>query len=158
MATESAVETVTTDDEWVAEPHDADHEHAEHPSDTKYIWIAIILAILTAFEVATYWFEDQFNWGPILIALMLVKGVIVAGYFMHLKFDDNLLRNIFIAGFVLAVGVYVTALTTFTFWEQSGIPEEFPENVRSTPFVAEEDADAEGESAEDGDAAGEEGE
>ena len=32
--------------------------HKEHPSPTKYVQIAIVLAILTAIEVALYYTED----------------------------------------------------------------------------------------------------
>ena len=37
---------------------DAGDEH-DHPSDNKYIQIAIILAVITALEVATYFFEGM---------------------------------------------------------------------------------------------------
>lgn len=126
-----STETLSTD-------HAGDEDHHDHPSDAQYVKIAIILAVLTAIEVATYWFEDSFNWGPILVLLMVVKGIIVAGYFMHLKFDDKLLTRIFVAGFILACAVYVIALSAFRFWDNSGLRDDYGENVRSTPYVANE--------------------
>jgi cytochrome c oxidase subunit 4 len=44
---------------------------------------------------------------------MAIKFVIIAAFFMHLKFDSKILTRVFYAGLFLAVGVYVAALTTF---------------------------------------------
>ena len=94
-----------------------DEEH-DHPSDRKYVNIAIILAVITAAEVVTFYVEDELGslLAPILIVMMIVKFAIVAAYFMHLKFDSNLLTRVFVAGIVLAVAVYIAAMTTFHFW------------------------------------------
>ncbi|CAN5838146.1 hypothetical protein BH24ACT3_BH24ACT3_02130 [soil metagenome] len=95
----------------------SDVEH-EHPSDGKYVQIALILAVLTGFEVATYYVEDQLGPAliPILMVMMVVKFVIVGAWFMHLRFDSKLLTRLFYAGLILAVVVYVAALATFGFW------------------------------------------
>lgn len=89
------------------------------PSDGHYIKIAIALAVITAIEVA--W--SYLPWGDgtaIVIAevgglllMMAVKFVIVASHFMHLKFDDKILTRVFYAGLILAIGVYLAALSTF---------------------------------------------
>ena len=96
----------------------ADHvdEHADHPSDARYIQIALILAAITAAEVATYYVDIGSLLGPILLVMMTVKFSIVAMYFMHLKFDDALFTKVFTSGIVLAVGVYIIALTTFHYF------------------------------------------
>jgi len=133
---------------------EADH-HDEHPSDAKYVKIAIILAVLTALEVATYFFEDSFNWGPILVIMMFVKGIIVAGYFMHLKFENRLLTRVFVSGFVLACFVYIIALSAFAFWTNSGLRDDYGVNARPVPYV---DPDAIPESAESEEIDGERGE
>jgi cytochrome c oxidase subunit 4 len=93
------------------------NQHHAHPSDGQYIVIALILAAITAAEVATY-YVDFFNehFAFLLIALlpmMIVKFGIVAAFFMHLRFDNPLLRRIFVGGLILAVFVYMIALTTF---------------------------------------------
>jgi cytochrome c oxidase subunit 4 len=90
-----------------------------HPSDLKYIKIALILGVLTAIEVATYWWEDA-NTGAliaVLFPIMIGKFAIVAGYFMHLKFDSPLFTRMFVAGLAFAVVVYCIMLTAFRFWE-----------------------------------------
>lgn len=96
----------------------AEHEAAhDHPSDLKYVKIALILAALTLIEVLTYTFDMT---GGALLAvlfpLMIIKFAIVAGYFMHLKFDSKLFTTMFVAGLAFAVVVYCVMLTAFRFW------------------------------------------
>ena len=100
--------------------HDEEHAH-EHPSDWVYVKIALLLGALTALEVFTY-FDSVHNMGRntlflVLIVLMVIKFVLVAGYFMHLKFDSPLFTNLFTAGLILAMAVYLVALTAFRIWD-----------------------------------------
>ena len=100
-----------------ADGHD---EHHEHPSDRQYVKIALILGGLTALEVATY-FESVHHLGDaalyvLLVVLMVLKFIYVVAWFMHLKFDSVILRRIFVAGVVLALGVYLVMLTAFRIW------------------------------------------
>ena len=96
-------------------------EHAEgghaHPTDAQYVLIAGILAVITAAEVATYYI-DFFKKNFIatvaaLIPMMAVKFAMVAAFFMHLRFDNKLLRRVFITGILLAIFVYMIVLFTF---------------------------------------------
>ena len=48
--------------------------------------------------------------------LMVVKFIIVASVFMHLKFDKKILSVAFYSGLLLATGVYLAILTAFRFW------------------------------------------
>ena len=105
------------DPEAHADEHDAGHEH---PSDRQYVKIALILGGLTALEVFTY-FESVHTLGDaalyvILVVLMVLKFVYVVAWFMHLKFDSVLFKRIFVAGIVLALGVYLVMLTAFRIW------------------------------------------
>ncbi|HXH56658.1 cytochrome C oxidase subunit IV family protein [Iamia sp.] len=92
-------------------PHAGDHEHT---SDGVYIKIAALLAVFTAAEVAWPYLIDD---GPLLmwplLVVMAIKFVVIASYFMHLKFDSKVLTRVFYTGLVLAVSVYVAALLTF---------------------------------------------
>ncbi len=110
---ETVAETVAPE----ASDHDAG-EH-EHPSDWDYIKIALILAVITAVEVFTY-FESVLDWGdaliPSLMVMMVIKFWLVATWFMHLKFDNPIFGRLFVAGLVLATGVYVITLAVFEFW------------------------------------------
>ena len=104
---------MTTTHDVAHEAHDAEHDH---PSDRTYMGIALILGLITAAEVATYYINIGSLLAPVLLVLMAVKFSIVAGWFMHLKFDSNLFTRVFVAGIVLAVAVYIVALSTFHYF------------------------------------------
>lgn len=95
-------------------------EHAhDHPSEFQYVKIAIFLGIVTALEVVVVYIESLTNLiVPILSAMMIVKFVAVAGYFMHLKFDSKIFRRFFVLGIILAMAIYGVVLWTFTFAER----------------------------------------
>lgn len=99
------------------EAHHATHEHA-HPSDRQYVIIAAILGVITAFEVATYFWEDASTTALVLtlFPMMTAKFAIVCGYFMHLRYDNPLFRRVFVFGLVLAVAVYCAALGSLQFF------------------------------------------
>jgi cytochrome c oxidase subunit 4 len=87
-------------------------EHDDHPSDAKYIQIALILGAITAAEVAASYIDIGKLFVPALVIMMTAKFAIVALFFMHLKFDNNLLTRVFVSGIVLAIGVYIAFLTS----------------------------------------------
>jgi cytochrome c oxidase subunit 4 len=117
--------TATHDTPPLGSAQQADHDHSldghaehVHPSDLKYIKIAIILALITAAEVAIYYVEmDDRLLIALLMPMMIAKFAIVAGYFMHLKFDSPLFTKMFVAGLAFAVGVYAVMLVTFQVWK-----------------------------------------
>jgi len=94
--------------------HDTEHDH---PTDARYIRVAIILGVVTALEVATYFFDIP---GavliPALLAMMVFKFFYVAAWFMHLRFDSPMFTKFFVTGLVLATAVYCITLTVFEFW------------------------------------------
>lgn len=98
---------------------DADHDHGhDHGlSDFGYIKIAIILAVLTAIEVATYFVDFGVLEVPSLLILMVVKFQIVVSYFMHLKFDNKVFTWLFVGGLVLALAVFAAMGTSMLFWQ-----------------------------------------
>ena len=98
-------------------PEEEGGTHHDHPGEAKYIKIALILAAITAVEVAfSYWEAVEGILAPSLIAMSIVKFVIVVGYFMHLKFDSRLFRRLFVAGIALAIFCFTVMLTTFQVW------------------------------------------
>lgn len=118
-----------TDDSHSNEAVDT-HEH-DHPSDRSYVMIALILAALTAVEIVLFVLEEDLPRGFVklaLIGLMIVKFWIVGAYFMHLKFDNIVLTQLFVFGLVLAVVVYFIMLSAFefSFWndglDDPGLP------------------------------------
>jgi cytochrome c oxidase subunit 4 len=92
-------------------PEPGSEEH--YPSEWQYIKIALILFAITMAEVAVYYIsglEDVLV--PILLSMAIVKFALVALYFMHLRFDSKLFRRLFVTGIILAIAVYLIALSS----------------------------------------------
>lgn len=94
------------------EDHTVHGEH-DHPSEKKYWMIAVILAIITAVEVALSYVDLGNANAPLLLIGMVMKFFIVASYFMHLKFDSRVTRRLFISGLSLAVFCYLAMFMAF---------------------------------------------
>ncbi len=95
--------------EHVVDPHMPDH-----PSPRKYVNVAIILAIVTAAEVAVYYVTALGDLlVPILAVMAFVKFVMVAAYFMHLRFDSHIFRRLFVTGLILAFFVFGVVMALF---------------------------------------------
>ncbi|MGI8874835.1 MAG: cytochrome C oxidase subunit IV family protein [Egibacteraceae bacterium] len=91
--------------------HDAEHGHGNHPSPGQYVEIGVILAVVTAVEVALFFADiPRQVTVPSLLALTAVKFVLVALWFMHLRFDAKLLRRLFYGGLALAAVIYSVVL------------------------------------------------
>ena len=89
----------------------------DHPGEAQYIKIAMILAAITALEVAfSYWDAVEGILAPTLIFMSIIKFSMVVAFFMHLRFDSRLFRRLFIAGIGLAIFCYTVVLTTFHVW------------------------------------------
>jgi cytochrome c oxidase subunit 4 len=91
------------------------HEHHQaHPSPRAYVWVAILLAIVTSAEVAIYYL-DLPNWVLVagLAVFALIKFAYVARWFMHLKFDERVFRMLFFTGLVFALVLFTIVLSLF---------------------------------------------
>jgi cytochrome c oxidase subunit 4 len=84
-------------------------EHA-HPGPRQYVMVGVILAIVTAAEVATFYLHvPLLILIPVLLVLAAIKFSLVVMFFMHLKFDPRLFTWLFLFGLVLA-GAILTAM------------------------------------------------
>jgi cytochrome c oxidase subunit IV len=97
--------------------HAAAHVDSAHKPNSFYIKVAAALGLITAVEVGLYYLNIGKLFMPALLILMAVKFVSVVSLFMHLKFDHKLFSWLFYSGLFLAVGVYITALLTFRFFD-----------------------------------------
>lgn len=88
-------------------------EHDDHPSEKKYWTIALILGVITAFEVSLTYIDLGNAVAPLLLIGMVMKFFIVASYFMHLKFDSKMARRLFISGLSLALFCYLAVFMMF---------------------------------------------
>jgi cytochrome c oxidase subunit IV len=96
----------------VADPYERARE--KHPSAKEYIRIGVILAVLTALEVASYYVDTSTSiLIPTLFALAIVKFVLVVLWFMHLRFDDRRYARFFVMGLAGAVTLYLVVLISF---------------------------------------------
>ena len=90
-------------------------EHT-HPGPFQYVFIAVVLCILTALEVGLYYLEGDVNNTLLISWLWILAGVkffLVCAWYMHMKMDPPFFRRIFVVGIVLATFVYGAALLTF---------------------------------------------
>lgn len=121
-----STETTTADAD---ETHGHDEGHSHGGSDKQYFQIFWVLVVLTALEVSTEWWDEWFGEGSrpiavfVLLALMTIKFFLVALYFMHLKWDSPILKRTFYFGMIVALAVYLIAMTSMNFWTDSGTTE-----------------------------------
>jgi cytochrome c oxidase subunit IV len=99
-----------------AHGHDA-HGHGEgqpHATWQAYALIGVILAIITAVEVAIFYIEAlESVLVPLLVILSAGKFFLVVLYYMHLKFDHAVFGRVFWAPMVLAVLVVIGMVLLF---------------------------------------------
>jgi cytochrome c oxidase subunit 4 len=90
-------------------------EQVKH-SHPNYIGIFVALGVLTAIELGVAFLPwPKMTLILLLIGLAVWKALLVALYFMHLRFEPNRLRILAIAPLPLAV-ILVTAVITEYFW------------------------------------------
>jgi cytochrome c oxidase subunit 4 len=82
-----------------------------------YVTVGVILAILTAAEVAVFYIDAL---KPVLVPLLLImsaaKFVLVVQYYMHLKWDHPLFSRVFYGPMAVAiVFVIIGLLALFKF-------------------------------------------
>lgn len=74
-------------------------------ANPNYLGVFLILAVLTAIEIAlTTMFNNTIGRVPILLALTVAKALLVVLYYMHLKFDSKFYS------FFFGMGVFAFAL------------------------------------------------
>jgi cytochrome c oxidase subunit 4 len=107
----TATHTPSSDDPALVSPEPGVEEH--YPSEWEYIKVAVILFAITMGEVGIYYVSGAMHAIITLMLFMMVaKFSLVAMYFMHLRFDSKLFRRLFVAGIILAVAVYLIALSS----------------------------------------------
>lgn len=96
---------------------DQAHEQAQaHPSVRVYLSIAAILTAITVVEVGIFYIpaiHSTMFLAPILLLLSAAKFALVVGFYMHLRYDHNLFRAVFVAPLLIAVAVIIGLLFLF---------------------------------------------
>src|SRR5260370_19427353 len=103
----------------MATEHAVEHATGEqaHPGTAEYVRVAVILAVITAVEVAAYYVTSlpRSVFAGLLLVMMVIKFSMVVLWFMHLRFDSRLFRRLFVTGIILAILVYTVAFSTLIF-------------------------------------------
>lgn len=89
---------------------------AGHATVKTYINVAIVLAILTAIEVATLYIPGIPN-GLLVVSLLLMsvlKFFLVVGFFMHLKYDSPIMRSLFVGPLIIAILIILALMALFS--------------------------------------------
>jgi cytochrome c oxidase subunit 4 len=114
----AALEPGTTTD---VEPPLLPGEVRAHPTPVQYVLIAVILVVITSFEIALYYAEDAMPRWLLVSALLLsalLKFVLVASWYMHLRTDQVIFRRFFALGVAAAIVLYVIVLATLNVFSQ----------------------------------------
>jgi len=92
------------------------HDQHTHPTNSFYLWIGVVLFVLTMLEVAGYIGEVKGILGVgaaalIISVLSAAKFILVVAFYMHLKFDSKVFTGIFVfpalLGTVVIVALYM---------------------------------------------------
>lgn len=85
-----------------------------HASKSTYWLIAVVLGILTMLEVAVFYVPLLHSViVPFLLVLSAAKFILVAMFFMHLKFDRPILTTVFAGGIVVATVIILAMMLLF---------------------------------------------
>ena len=89
-------------------------EAAAHPTPKQYWIIALILAVVTAIEIAIPSIPAL---DPIKVPALLILGVIkfwiVVAFFMHLRYEPFTMNFMFYFGLVGAIALFIAVLLAF---------------------------------------------
>jgi cytochrome c oxidase subunit IV len=91
------------------------HAGGGHATVKTYVNVAIVLAIITAIEVATLYVPGIPS-GLLVTSLLLMsiaKFVLVVGFFMHLKYDANVMRAVFVGPLILSILIILAIVALF---------------------------------------------
>ena len=87
-----------------------------HATIKTYLVVAVVLAIFTAIEVATLYVPGIPN-GLLVSSLLVmsaIKFALVVGFFMHLRYDHNIMRSFFIGPLILAILIILALMALFS--------------------------------------------
>jgi cytochrome c oxidase subunit IV len=103
------------------EPNPPSHAVPDAGART-YLVIAAFLVLLTMMEVAVFYIPALAGvLVPLLIFLAAAKFVLVAMFYMHLRFDDAWFSYLFVFPLVVVIGLALCLLWLFGIYGRTGI-------------------------------------
>ncbi|MDH4351373.1 MAG: cytochrome C oxidase subunit IV family protein [Gemmatimonadota bacterium] len=98
----------------MSEQSDVQHTTEAHASTRTYLIIAAVLTVITIVEVGVFYLPALHGvLPPTLLILSAAKFFLVVGFYMHLRYDHNLFRAVFILPLAIATAVIVGLLFLF---------------------------------------------
>lgn len=96
----------------------AAEEAEEHATSATYMQVALVLAVMTALEVAAFYLPADLRpprWALLIVLVLLsaCKFGLVASFFMHLRYDHRIYAGCFVGGLVIAAGTIFALLALF---------------------------------------------
>ena len=97
-----------------APPHPTENPH---PGAKEYLGIAVLLTVITAVEVAVFYIPAMKPMlVPTLLTLSAIKFMLVAMFYMHLKFDARLFSWLFVVPMIVIALIIIALLRLFGHW------------------------------------------
>ncbi len=94
----------------------AHHPGGGHATVATYLRVAVVLAIITAIEIAALYVPGIP--GPALVGLLLVFSVVkfglVVAFFMHLRYDSKILTALFVGPLMIACAIILALMALFS--------------------------------------------
>jgi cytochrome c oxidase subunit IV len=86
-----------------------------HATVSTYVRVAVVLAIVTAIEVAALYTPGVSNalLVPALIGLSILKFGLVVAFFMHLRYDSRILTALFVGPLLIASAIILAVMALF---------------------------------------------
>ncbi|MHB1222765.1 MAG: cytochrome C oxidase subunit IV family protein [Gemmatimonadaceae bacterium] len=91
-------------------------EAQHHPTWQTYVWVGLLLTIITAVEVSAYYipaWETSRIYVPSMLMLSAIKFAVVVLFYMHLKYDHKIFRALFTGPFIVSIITIVALLFLF---------------------------------------------
>jgi caa(3)-type oxidase subunit IV len=101
----------------VGDQHPVSADGHAHPGPRQYVFIGLVLVILTAVEVAVSYLDTTVDSNILIVMLAVLAGAkffLVCAWYMHMKQDAPFFRRLFIVGMVGASIVYGIVLLVFS--------------------------------------------
>jgi cytochrome c oxidase subunit IV len=96
--------------------HGAHAVEDHHPGPTVYLLVAVVLIILTAMEIGVFYAPFlQPYLVFLLIVLAVIKFILVAGFYMHLKYDSSVFTTLFAFPLLLAMMICGSLMLLFLY-------------------------------------------
>ena len=98
----------------MSEHSDVQQPTEAHASTRTYLIIAAVLTVITIVEVGVFYLPALHGiLPPTLLILSAAKFFLVVGFYMHLKYDHNLFRAVFVLPLLIATAVIIGLLFLF---------------------------------------------